>query len=194
MVPVKRLWIAVKPASNGEPVPALPQALGRTEQEQLWLDARTGTEECVRLGGRNELATKVSCAPPAARQFGCLWRKRNLTQSPCPTTSRRYVIPGRNNRRIVCRDQVDRSARHDTSCKDFSSEGDWLTNATRIPLHAESLIRTADGVVVASASSFFFQIGVQVPANEADECVMVYLTQSSETGAPHLRSDLFNEM
>ncbi len=39
----------------------------------------------------------------------------------------------------------------------------------------------------------FFQIGVQVPANEADECVMVCLTQSSETGAPHLRSDLFNE-
>jgi hypothetical protein len=39
----------------------------------------------------------------------------------------------------------------------------------------------------------FPQIGVQVPANEADECVMVCLTQSSETGAPHLRSDLFNE-
>jgi hypothetical protein len=40
----------------------------------------------------------------------------------------------------------------------------------------------------------FPQIGVQVPANEADECVMVCLTESSETGVPHLRSDLFNEM
>ena len=40
----------------------------------------------------------------------------------------------------------------------------------------------------------FSQIGIQTPANGADECVMVCLTQSSETGAPHLRSDLFNEM
>jgi hypothetical protein len=44
------------------------------------------------------------------------------------------------------------------------------------------------------ARFIFSQIGVQLPANEADECVMVCLTQSSETGAPHLRSDLFNEM
>jgi hypothetical protein len=94
----------------------------------------------------------------------------------------------------VCRDQVDRSARHDTSYKDFSSEDNWLANATRIPLHGGRLIWTADGVVVAGAYSFFQQIGVQVPANEADECVMVGLTQFSETGAPHLRSDLFNEM
>jgi len=140
---VKRLWMAVKPVSNGEPCASTATGIGRTEQEQLWLDARAAAEEGVRFGGRNELATNVSFAPPAARQFGCLWRKRNLTQSPCPTTSRHSVIPGRNNRRIGCRDQVDRSVRLDTSCKDFSSEGDWLTKATRIPPHGGRLIWTA---------------------------------------------------
>ena len=37
-------------------------------------------------------------APPAAPQIGCLWRKRNLTQSRCPTTSRHSVIPAGNIR------------------------------------------------------------------------------------------------
>src|SRR5580698_616190 len=48
------------------PVPAPPQGGGRTEQEELWLGARASTEEGVRFGGWNELATNGAFAPPAA--------------------------------------------------------------------------------------------------------------------------------
>src|SRR5580698_8365377 len=89
------------------PVPAPPQGGGRTGQEQLWLDARASTEEGVRFGGWNELATNGAFAPPAAPQIGCLWRKRNAAQTTCPTTSRHSVIPGRNNRRTCCREQLN---------------------------------------------------------------------------------------
>jgi hypothetical protein len=31
--------------------------------------------------------------PPAAAKIGCVWRKTNLTQSGCPITFRRDIIP-----------------------------------------------------------------------------------------------------
>src|SRR5258708_31473964 len=87
------------------------------------------------------LETNVAFAPPAAPQIGCLWRKRNRTQSECPTTSRHSVIPGRNNRRTWCRDQVNRASRLDGFGKESSSESDWSANATRTQGHAGRLSR-----------------------------------------------------
>jgi hypothetical protein len=43
-----------------------------------------------------------------------LWRKRNLIQSRCPTTSGPRDIPGRNNSPRWSRDQVDRAVPPDS--------------------------------------------------------------------------------
>jgi len=48
----------------------------------------------------------------------CVWRKTNLTQSGCPTTSRPRDIPARNNRGTLCRRS---SGAYRLASKDFGA-------------------------------------------------------------------------
>ena len=56
------------------------------------------------------------------------------------------------------------------------------------------LFRRPRDAFVERADIHCSQIGVQVPADEADECVVVCLASSSETAVLHPRGDLLNEM
>jgi hypothetical protein len=104
-------------AGNGKPCANAARGIRRNKART------TAVGRTLRLKKGLDLTDGMDSEPtyylrlPAGPQIGCSWRKRNLTQSACPTTSRRSVIPGRNNRRTWFRDQVDRAAGSDTLCK-----------------------------------------------------------------------------
>ena len=113
----------------------------------------------------------MTFAPPGAAKICCVWRKTNLTQSGCPTTSLHSVIPGRNNRGTLCRrpSRVQRLASK-TLEQDSYSQNDCLAK------------RLGNQQTLARGSYFPPQGFAQVLATEVDEAVAVCLTRPLWSG------------
>src|SRR5664280_2032895 len=116
-------------------------------------------EERFGFDGYDGLGTNgMTFASPGAAKFCCVWRKTNLTQSGCPTTSRHSIIPGRNNRGTLCR-RPSRAHRLASNIleQDSSSQNDFLAK------------RLGSQHTLARGSYFPPQGFAQVPATAVDE-------------------------
>jgi len=168
--------MAVKPVSNGEFCASAVTGMRKSSVKETAVKCAhfDRREVWIRWIRRNWNQRDDICASRSS-EIRCLWRKTNLTQSGCPTTSRPRDIPGRNNRGTLCRRS---SGAYRLASKDFGA-GFVLAK------HCLAK-RLGNQQTLARASHFPPQGFAQVPATEVDEAVAVCLTRPLWSGCSRI--------